>query len=430
MKAKIWITAALAAGGMALSCGSGVEEVTSDGDLDSVSSSESALCTVLQRELMINQLSVVEDPVRTTWSQDPAINPKAAAWTFGRLMQQMAGDHNASDFTLGLFNKWKTDQTANGFTVTARPAISTLVLNPWPKLPDGRLDLKKAPLRLLAIVNRVDLRKLSQGNAGEGRFVFGVTDSAGNQTSFTVILEYKLPAATQADVVSWAQDWHALGTLPFPSPTYNDALQKLTDRFAGAGIAPTKPNGSSIGQIRTNEIALEGPWQLREFHLGLAGNIVESTIANEPAQSFDRTATLAEFINTHEAALIAGKQTIPLTFNSAPFRGAATFNSIDFWSATGINNNDARHGLSVNTCNGCHGRETNTGFLQVGVRQKGVKASLSGFLTGEDVTDPVVPSKIRHFADISRRATDLASLACAAPATLSAEAFESDERVH
>src|SRR5205823_1113611 len=114
---------------------------------------------------------------------------------------------------------------------------------------------------------------------------------------------------------------------------------------------------------------------------------------------------------------------------SAPFRGAKVDNAIDFWSAPGIVDNRARFGLSVNTCDGCHGRETNTGFLQVGVRGKGVASTLSGFLTGIDVLDPVDGVTSRHFADLTRRASDLASVACAT--TPSSIVFDvPDERVH
>jgi hypothetical protein len=377
---------------------------------DPTGSDSAALCTVTPQELMITDLSVVEDKVRTVWTGS-LTNPNDGAWQFGRLMTEMAGANDASDFTIALFEKWEHDQKVNSFTAPARPSIDSIVLNPWPKLPNGKLDLTKAPLRLLAIVDRFDLRKLSQGNSGEGRFVFGVLDSRGNPLSFTVILEYKLPAATKADVQAWANAWHGLGSITFPSAKYNTALQAITDKFAGPGANPNKPNGSSIGQIRSNEIALSAPWQLREFHLGTDGQLHEATVANAPDESFNGTATLASFINANEAGLIAGKTTIPLSFDGAPFRAVALNNSIDFWSAPGVNNNDARFGLSVNTCNGCHGRETNTTFLQVGVRAKGVKSTLSGFLTGESVSDPVSGVQ-RNFADLNRRAADLATFVC------------------
>src|SRR5262249_51208324 len=153
-----------------------------------------------------------------------------------------------------------------------------LVLDPWPRTPDGEIDLDRAPLELLAIVNRIDLRDLDKGQAGEGRFVFGVLDPFGFPQSFTVIVEYQLPAATQQDVLDWAASWHALSSHPFPSEEYNAALEALTLRFSGRNAAPGKPNGSALGQLRTNEIALEPRWQLREFTLGADGFLHESTI--------------------------------------------------------------------------------------------------------------------------------------------------------
>ncbi|MGK3963804.1 hypothetical protein WMF38_06455 [Sorangium sp. So ce118] len=72
------------------------------------------------------------------------------------------------------------------------------------------------------------------------------------------------------DMLDWANAWHALGSLPFPSEDYNAALQAITTRFAGRNAAPGRPNGSSLGQLRTNDIALASPWELREFTLAAA----------------------------------------------------------------------------------------------------------------------------------------------------------------
>src|SRR5688572_13522041 len=54
-----------------------------DDDLDSITIDPA-------RELLITHLSVVEDPVRTTWPAGTPTGPQAA-WTFGRLMEKMAG---------------------------------------------------------------------------------------------------------------------------------------------------------------------------------------------------------------------------------------------------------------------------------------------------------------------------------------------------
>jgi len=53
-----------------------------------------------------------------------------------------------------------------------------------PRTPDGKLDLHRAPMQLLAIVNRFDLN-LTEGNAGEGRFVFGVLGPGRTSASTT-----------------------------------------------------------------------------------------------------------------------------------------------------------------------------------------------------------------------------------------------------
>src|SRR6185369_5709504 len=120
--------------------------------------------------------------------------------------------------------------------------------------------------------------------------------------------------------LGWANGWHALGALPFPSEQYNDALQTLTARFTGRGAAPGKPNGSALGQLRTNEIALSDPWELREFALSAAdGFLHQDTVKLTPDFSFDQSATLGSLVNANEAAIIADQHTVPLTFQGNPF---------------------------------------------------------------------------------------------------------------
>ncbi|MFO0725614.1 MAG: hypothetical protein U1E65_17655 [Myxococcota bacterium] len=402
-------------------CGGPMEEQeTTQDELEAIGAA--ATCPVsVGRELMVTALSVVNDPVRTRWTGG-LTNKSDGAWQFGRLMTAMAGTKNPSDFVLAWLNQWSASRTVNGEVVPARTAISS-VINSWPKLPNGKLDLTKAPLRLLAIVDRLDLRNLAAGKAGEGRFVFGVLDSAGNPLQFTVILEYNLPGSTQADVNTWAARWHALGTLALGTPAYNAALQAITDGFAGPNLVPSKPNGSSISQVRSNEIALSFPWQLREFGLNANGNLVERTVAQTPQGTLDGSTKIRDFVNQNQAAILAGTFTVPLSFEGAPFRAGAILNNIDFWSAPGITNNNARQQFSLNTCNGCHGAETQTAFLQISPRLPGSAAALSGFLRGETVSDPV-SGVARKFNDLARRANDLRTLVCpAAPAltTLSAD---------
>ncbi len=372
-------------------------------------------------ELTIRDLAVVEDPLRTNWTGGTT-NLSDGAWSFGRLMTAMAGPNDPAVFVRNWLAQWDTPQTINGFVVGSR-TMNAAVTAPWLAASGGtRLDLTRAPFRLLAIVNRMDLRNLAAGSAGEGRFVFGVLDPAGNPLQFTVILEYRLPATTNADVKQWADQWHALAGFPIGSAQYNQALETITNRFAGPNVAPTRPNGSSINQVRSNEIALSAPWELREFHLDATrgGALVEAPVAQTTDLTLNNSPNLAAFVNQNTAALLNGTDVVPATFNGAPFLGgSALTNPGQFWNAPGISNNEARFQFSVNTCNGCHAGETGTVFLHVAPRARGSVSVLSTFLTGKTQPDPVSGAP-RTFNDLDFRATSLGTVLCASttPATV------------
>jgi hypothetical protein len=417
------------------------------------------LCTVNPaKELFVTNLSVVEDCFRTTWTgicPVPVAPATRGAWTFGKLIQGVAGTTNAT--TLNAFvrrwlNHWNRDVTVNSDLVPQRPSIQSLVITPWETASGSTtLDMQKAPFRLLAIVFRFDLRDASGGygganTAGEGRFVFGVLDANGNPTSFTVIFEFGLDVSSCADIQAWAHSAHDLGSLPF-GPDYNAALQSITDQFTTIGASPNKLNGSAINQVRSNEIALSFPWELREFQLrevtivkqpveevaqstsgfsidGKAAapppsttriDLVQTTVAQTPALAHHKQQILADYINTNEAAILANTHTVPLVFQSTPFRGGATrHNAFDLgWDGPGapcssINNNEARFNFSLNTCSGCHGDDTGTSFLHVFPRSLGNESFLSAFLNGGSATD--VCGLSHNFGDLERRRLDLCAL--------------------
>lgn len=373
---------------------------------------------VINKELMITDLSVVES-VHTQPS---------GKWTFEHLITEMMPNPLASDeaktfFLLNWLDQWATIQTINSFTVPARSGMQTSVIDPWLAAsfangkPFGVLDLSIAPFRLLAIVNRMDLAKRGVGSAvldaGESRFVFGVLDSAGFQTQFTIIFEYGLPATSEAELDSWITDWHNMGTLPFSAgadTAFNDALIALTDRFTADQANPSKPNGSALNQIRTNEIALADPWELREFNLvGGSAFLQQVTVKDNPDLSLKDNAILAQLINDNEAEILTGKFVIPESFNNQAILGGASLNDLGLLAAInplGVNNPEARHKLSLNTCMGCHGGETGVFFLHVSPRSAGVEASLSSFLTGinSSVSDPVLGGAvIRSFSELGDR---------------------------
>ena len=442
------------------------------------------------KSLLITDLRVIEDPVRT----DPT-NGDEAVWSFKYLIEQMSGNSDPSDFAEGLFS-FGNAETINGIDLPPRPAVNDKILDPWPRLPNGKLDLTQAPIKLLAIVYRPDLRTFS-GNrvtqAGEGRFIFGVLDSEGRPlapiggsaaTGMTLIFEYALPAMRTRDIERWAEGWVELSEYDLDDPDdledYLDDLEDLTGGFADGGTSGSlgrfnrrRPNESSLNQIRSNDIALSAPWELREWVIDASTGLLRpETVAGTPDfLQLNGTEAFRNLVNNNEAAIMDGTFIlpnhmesphspsgpfavgVPVSFINAglnamgdqPFSGAGgTTPSRTWhvqhlgpgvvanipWSADGINNNEARHQFALNTCAGCHRDETDLGFLQVGfpasvrtiadgvapqdqfaVVTNGLteRPFVSAFLKGGTARDPVTDEE-RTFDDLQRRVEDLMGL--------------------
>lgn len=411
-----------------------------------------SLCTPvtdvsIPHSLMINDVNVVQDPTRTS---QPCTRPDATgAWTFGKLMTDMANTPatgvSAEDFVKNWLKSWLSTATVNGDDLPARTQLFNRVIQPWVVAsgsPAGSftianwdtrpLDLARAPFKLTAIVNRLDLRGNSGytvSNAGEGRFVFETLNSSCapllTPGGFTVIFEYGIPISNCRKLVEYAKAWYDLRTFTLGSPEYNAALQAITDVFATTNAAPAKPNGSAINQIRTNEIALSAPWELREFNVDPGTHqLFLTTVKQEPAKKYNAkavpagTATdvtiMADWVNANAADIKSDRHSVPMDVGGVPFLGGKSHTEpFGFWDAAPgqITDPDARHHFSLNTCSGCHGGETRTGFLHVGTAPFGAPAPLSGFLNGITVTDPVTGTS-HTFGDLERRKDDLAKLMC------------------
>lgn len=401
-----------------------------------------------RKTLMITNLSVVEDPLRT-WDPCPnypvGTGTKMGAWTFGRLMTDIANSPATgiapSDFVRQWLRSWEFDQTINSDGVPDRNgAIKARIINAWQAASGGpgkALDLSIAPFRLLAIVNRVDLR----GNpaygggslenpcdppcvGGESRFVFCAVDPANcSDPRLIVILEYCNPARTCQEIKNWGKKWVALNGIPF-GPVYNAALEAITDQFAGPGLnASQHPNHSLLNQLRSNDILI-GPWELREWKLAgsgsEAGHLHEVTVSQTPDIVHNNQPIVNNYIGANLGALLSDAHTIPLLWSpgaglqGVPFLGgsAPIPNPAFFWNGNPSLNTAAtspgRHKFSLATCNGCHGGETGALFTHVDCRAKGQPARLSQFLTGlAGLPDPAGAPIVRSFADLERRVQDL-----------------------
>ncbi|HEX6899971.1 MAG TPA: hypothetical protein VF789_09675 [Thermoanaerobaculia bacterium] len=462
-----------------------------------------------ERVLIIRNVGVVTDPNRTFNPCDNATNPgnPDGVWTFKHLATQMAnqsasGIHPA-DFVENWLKNWNpaTPHNINGDpTIANRPLMNTIINQFWPRV-GGKLDLNRAPLRLLAILPRLDLRRTTGGggaysinangnflDAGEARFVFGfvapnstwtgfpqgvsIPQIPGQPTGcralpFTVIFEYRVAKCKCEDVRSWARQWKALDDpLNLPgSAVYNSRLEAITEQFVTANANPRNPNGSSLGQLRTNEIALLIPWELREFQLTQFPFtfLQETTVEDTPEDGFNgfpvptANPTLLNWILNINPALsgpdfedpIPG---VPLFFPTGTNFMAA--NSIvpdgpgvirHHWTAQGLNinvtqnpgnaailqENWARHRVSRAACNGCHRRETFTHFVHIDPSNTipgsnpALPAEISVFLSGiNNLGDPADAAANglliqtatngnpkRNFDDLARRELDIQRVA-------------------
>jgi len=453
-----------------------------------------------KNSIFITNVAVVEDTTRT-WNYCTQKGNVNGPWTFGTLMRQLASkspsqiatDVQVSNFVKSWLNHWTSTQIINGDTIKARTLMNTQILTPWLNksksagAPSGQLDMRFAPFKLTAIVNRFDLRGGQKFASpvefcGEGRFVFCLIKSdCTTPLSMTANFEYAINRpGTCADEQAWAQQWFNLASLTIGSSDYNQALQNITDQFALCGTNINRNNQSSLNRLRTNEITLASlpkQWELREFFLDSTGNLAETTVGQTPADKYNvklnnaDVQRFAAYVNQNSSTIIAGTNVVPAIWQSFPFLGGATHitsfptgnpPNVFHWDGTDSSNkptfvksNSARFTISFQTCSGCHSGETQTGFTHVTPVMFGTETTLSGFLSGKagvnavdfdhDSTNRLMsvedaalrPSSsptIRTFNDIDRRAKDLkafTSTVCGTPLNVSSQLlFQPVNTVH
>ena len=138
-------------------------------------------------------------------------------WTFGHLVGNMMGQEEVpGQFLEHWFSQWTEEQMVNGHKSDKRQSPATSSRINWPRNQKGELSLAQSPLRLLSIVNRMDLWKQNQDtgqpfDAGEGRFVFCLTNgyqSAENEDGY---LRLSLPVLDSR--LSLNTDWMLLQTI-------------------------------------------------------------------------------------------------------------------------------------------------------------------------------------------------------------------------
>jgi len=406
------------------------------------------------RELMITNVAVVDDPVRTA---------PGGCWHFGTLMRRMAGTVAPEEFVDHWLSTLIEPQEVNGVLVDQpQKALAFAAFRAAWLAGGSELDLDAAPFRLLAIVNRPDLVRVgAQGITafGEMRFVYGAywPGNPNDPRNFLVIFEYGVPSSSCAELQQWAERWHTLGIYAPGTRDYNLRLQVLTDSITRPQAGSSRPNCSLLNQLRTNEFELDDShslfWNLREWNIVAPivdqGLLETVTTKQTPHFSFVKTAggraILREFLDQNRTAILAGNHLVPDYFLS-PTSGLVSFQTGDavnssshghphgggpfccdgaLWWSPGyqgapeqpnltVEDANVRHGFALQTCSGCHQEETDTPFTMVSNRFPGTPSALSPFLTGITVADPVAPLALDHpngnmvpvrhaFADLDHR---------------------------
>lgn len=365
-----------------------------------------------ERMLLIRDPQVVQDPTRTRASCGGA---SMGPWSFGHLMNRTFWNGR------GHARRWLEE------LALSRPLIRERLLDPWIAAsggPDAELDLSRAPFRLLAIVNRFDLRSgLSYGGdaLGELRFVFtAMSETCAPLPNFTVIFEYGVPSwAARAfggcRAQAWAQRWKDLEAHPVGSAAYNTALELLTERVLSNAT-------ETFGQLRTNENAFDSStggrtWEMLQFKphrdLGIPTGLGRDPVSQTPSHRMNGSKTLDTHVNRYAEKIRAGVHRLGFGGPDDIPRGwEAPYSLRTFWDGTrgGISDREARHRFSLATCSGCHAAETRTEFMHIRPAGFGEQAELSGFLTGIAVSDAADGTPTRFFSDLERRATDLDAL--------------------
>ncbi|MFT3696796.1 MAG: hypothetical protein QM831_26880 [Kofleriaceae bacterium] len=280
-----------------------------------------------EKEFLIRDLSVVNDA-----------RAAAGNWSFKHMVDKLAGGDGTA-LAKNFLMTWRVDQKINGEVMHGNQTkVDDLIISPW---GDNGFDLAKAPFRLLAIV----IRPEAPGGA-ELRFVYGATNGIGTALPMTVAFEFGVDAA-------FLKNWYdTLKDETLGSASYLTKLETLTE----LGIATLK-------QVRTNEVAIDTPWDLREFHLE-AGQLVPAKMAGQPKIRYN---------NTNFTTVTPDMET-----------GMAVMPSADFvWKAPMMSKSQ-RADFAMTTCNGCHSAETGTEFTQIKPRNPTEKAQISAFLQSRE----------------------------------------------
>jgi hypothetical protein len=349
---------------------------------------------VVERALLIRDPKVVDD---LDFDSDPSTS-QGGPWTFANVFAQAINLGQSSAASSSQI-QMAADQWSSDLTTKVSPDSDTffqggvkVLFEQWPA-SSGHYPLNAVPLRLLAVVNRIDLAhsdtkmcpQPGQDMQGaEIRFVYQGIGPTENTDYLRLIVEFVAPCLSPLDLRGLGKSWMGLAAYaPSADRTYIAGLETLL------GTWIPKSSAARIRMI-VQSPGLIGVWASREYPFSNTGP-VRSTLSQELKLDFaacDLPASdIGKFARSNTAQIIASHYTTPGSLQTQQ----SAINASDLFVLTLLGDqalpadqlDQVRHSLSINTCRGCHSRETSTAGFQIGVRKRTYASDLSAFLTGD-----------------------------------------------
>jgi hypothetical protein len=323
----------------------------------------------VRKALLITSLDVVNS-TESTFDVSARTGNPGNRWAFPRLFHRMLPSH-AQQHPNRIASQWLRDIAAPHHNFVGAQAAMALN-DSWRHFHKLNTPfLASAPFRLLAIVYRPDLARLS-GNAvcgDEVRFTFGsFTEHGVSNSAMSVIFEAVMPCQPYRTFYHRVRAW---ASVPGVADRHA-ALANLTDHMLGQAQ-------SLRFRLVTKDNA---EWHAKEFAWSPPSNSLQAIPMerNFDLHTVDRPALLS-YIRVNQQQIREGAYNLPAALLSAKALMKPN-QEVLCLPAPFQADEDLRVILSRNTCTGCHTTETGAAFVHIRARNSDAESQLSRFLTG------------------------------------------------
>ncbi len=341
--------------------------------------------TFCERSLLIRSTLVVNS---VEFCTDPTNPYTPGRWSFQQIIERA--------FAWASIRSDEVEKRVNGWVCMESDSALGPLRRAWSVCPNQPKSVNTIPLRLLAVVNRLDLAKFDTCQEGwacqpEVRFVYGAVTQE-TIPPFSLIIEFVLRGQRKNQFKAVATRWADLARLE--GGNYLSALANLL------GSLLADPEAIRIRVIGVNS----GSWDFSEYYFvngkGLVPHLLEQQphpYMASPAVCQEATSKLACFTRQHLPEILRGRQSFDKTFLQTSATQILESSSTVLTLAPNTLNrlkraalDDARASLSISSCAGCHGYETLNApdeagpFAQVKYRDAKCRSRLSNFLTGDE----------------------------------------------